>query len=90
MIDRSKLDNKTFGESTKKWLLRFIKFNVIGFSVFRSSTAIFAMSFNTFGAWTWVIANGIGGILQFSLISFLNKTKIGIIFDSCEARKQEN
>ena len=40
--------NKAFGHSAKKWLLRFIKFNVIGFSVFLIASAIFAMSFNTF------------------------------------------
>lgn len=90
MIKVDNSTNKTFGHSAKKWLLRFIKFNVIGFSVFLISSAIFAISFNTFGAWTWVVANGFGGIMQFTLITYFNRTKIGKIFDSCEARKQEN
>ena len=90
MLDRSALGDKTFGKTAKMWLLRFIKFNVIGFAVFLVATAIFALSFSTFGVWTWVVANGVGGILQFTLITYLNRTKIGRIFDSCEKKKQEN
>ncbi len=88
-----KIDNpvhKPFGHSAKRWLLRFIKFNVIGFTIFLVASAIFAMSFNTFGAWTWVVANGFGGIMQFTLITYLNRTRMGKIFDSCEVKKQEN
>jgi hypothetical protein len=85
-----RVNDKNFAESAKKWIFRFIKFNIIGFSVFLIATAIFAMSFSTFGVWTWVVANGFGGVLQFSLITYLNRTKIGSIFDSCETRKQEN
>ena len=90
MTDRSKLGDKNFGDSAKKLLLRFIKFNVIGFSVFLVATAIFVTGFNTFGAWTWVVANGVGGVLQFSLITYLNRTKMGKIFESCGAQKPEN
>jgi hypothetical protein len=90
MIKVDNSANKAFGHSAKKWLLRFIKFNVIGFSVFLIASAIFAIFFNTFGAWTWVVANGFGGIMQFTLTTYVNRTKIGKIFDSCEARKQEN
>jgi putative flippase GtrA len=75
----------------KKWLLRFIKFNIVGFIVFLIGTAIFLLTFNIFGTWAWVIASASGGILQFIFISYLNKTKKGKIFDSCEQRKlQEN
>ena len=73
-------------ERAKKWIIRFIKFNIIGFIVFLVGTAIFASTFSTFGAWTWLVASATGGILQFSLISILNKTKIGKMFDSCEQR----
>jgi len=59
---------------------------MIGFTVFLIGTAIFAMAFSTFGAWTWLVANGVGGILQFSLISYLNRTKRGKIFDSCQKK----
>jgi hypothetical protein len=80
---------KSFGETAKKWLLRFIKFNIIGFIVFLVGTAIFISAFSAFGAWTWLIANGAGGLMQFTLISYLNRTKRGKIFDSCEQRNQQ-
>ena len=76
----------SFRVRAKKWVIRFIKFNAIGFIVFLVGTAIFAVAFSTFGAWTWLIASGTGAILQFSLISYLNKTKRGKIFDSCEEK----
>ena len=62
----------------------------MGFAVFLVATAVFALSFSTFGVWTWVVGNGVGGILQFTLITYRNRTKIGRIFDSCETKKQEN
>ena len=80
---------KNFRERAKKWLFAFIKFNIIGFIVFLVGTAIFALAFSTFGAWTWLVASATGGILQFSLISYLNTTKRGKIFDSCEQRKKD-
>jgi hypothetical protein len=80
---------QSFGATAWKWLLRFIKFNIVGFIVFLIGTAIFALTFSTLGAWSWVIGSGSGGILQFILISILNRTKRGKIFDSCEQRKQE-
>jgi hypothetical protein len=78
--------NMSFRVRAKKWIIRFIKFNAIGFIVFLIGTAIFAVGFSTFGAWTWLVASGTGAILQFSLISLLNKTKRGKIFDSCEEK----
>jgi hypothetical protein len=86
MINMGKPSKKSFEERAKKWLVAFIKFNIVGFIVFLVGTAIFAFAFNTFGAWTWLIASGTGGILQFSLISYLNTTKRGKIFDSHEHR----
>ncbi len=74
-----KLDRKNL----KSLIIRFIKFNIVGFIVFLIGTAIFAAAFNTFGGWTWLLANGTGSILQFGLIAYLNKTKKGKIFDSC-------
>lgn len=96
MAKKNGLGDETFGKTgrtgktVKKWLLRFIKFNVIGFIVFLVATAIFVLSFSTFGVWTWLVANGVGGVLQFSLITYLNRTKMGRIFDSCEGKKQES
>jgi hypothetical protein len=78
---------KILENEQKKWLLRFIKFNIVGFTVFLIGTAIFAFAFRAFGEWTWVVASGSGGILQFILISYLNATERGKIFDSREQRK---
>jgi uncharacterized membrane protein len=87
----SKSTEKSFGKTALKWLLRFIKFNIVGFTVFLIGTAIFALTFSIFGAWAWLVASGTGGILQFILISYLNRTKKGKIFDSCEQiNQQEN
>jgi hypothetical protein len=82
---------KSFGATVLDWILRFIKFNIVGFIVFLIGTAIFLLTFNSFGPWAWIIASTSGGVLQFIFISYLNRTKRGKIFDSCEQRnKQEN
>jgi hypothetical protein len=70
-------------EKAKVLLVRFIKFNVIGFTVFLIGTVIFSSFFSYFGPWTWLIANGVGSVLQFSLITYFNKKKGGVIFDQC-------
>ena len=69
-------------EKVKLWILRFIKFNMIGFVVFLIGTLIYAGLFSTFGAWSWVIASATGGVLQFCLISYLNTKKKGKMFNS--------
>ncbi len=79
-INMGKPAKKSFGKTALKWILRFIKFNIVGFIVFLIGTAIFLLTFSTLGTWAWVIASGSGGILQFILISYLNRTKIGKIF----------
>jgi len=89
VINMGKPAKESFGKTALDWLLRFIKFNIIGFTVFLIGTAIFALTFSTFGAWAWVVASGAGGIIQFILISYLNKTKRGKIFYSCEQRNQQ-
>ncbi len=68
-------------ERAKAWIARFIKFNLIGFVVFLVGTVIFALIFPFLGAWTWLIANGTGSILQFSLISYFNRKKKGLMFE---------
>jgi putative flippase GtrA len=71
-------------EKGKSLIVRFIKFNIIGFTVFLVGTAIFSVLFSTMGAWTWIVANAFGGVLQFSLISYFNTTKKGYMFNSCK------
>ena len=49
VINMGKPSKKSFEGRAKKWLLAFIKFNVVGFIVFLVGTAIFALIFSTFG-----------------------------------------
>jgi uncharacterized membrane protein len=90
VINMSKPVKETFEEKSLKWILRFIKFNIIGFVVFLIGTAIFALTFHVLGFWAWFVASASGGILQFILITYLNRTKVGKIFDSCEQIIKEN
>jgi len=89
VIKVSKSVKQGFAERALKWIARFIKFNIVGFSVFLIGTAIFTLTFRVLGSWAWFLASGTGGILQFILISLLNRTKRGQIFDSCKERKQQ-
>jgi len=68
-------------EKLETWLLRFIKFNAVGFVVFLAGTAIYAALFRTLGAWSWVASSASGGILQFLIISYLNTKKNGKMFN---------
>ncbi len=72
---------------TRSWVLRFVRFNLIGMFVFFIGTIIFAFVFSYFGPWTWLVANGAGSILQFLLISFFNKKTTGVIFAQCPSTK---
>ena len=67
----------------RTWITRFIKFNLVGFAVFLIGTTMFALAFPYFGAWTWLIANGSGSVLQFALISYFNRKRIGVMFEQC-------
>ena len=64
----------------KPWIVRFVKFNIVGTVVFLVATLIYAVAFDTFGFWTWLLANGAGSILQFSLFAYLNLKKMGKMF----------
>jgi uncharacterized membrane protein len=81
---------ESFARTALKWILRFIKFNAVGFVVFLVGTAIFALTFHHLGIWAWFIASASGGILQFILISYLNTTKLGNIFDSTQTKKEKD
>jgi hypothetical protein len=71
-------------EKLKSWILRFIKFNIIGFAVFLVGTVVYAALFNFLGFWTWLVANAAGSVLQFSLISYFNRKTKGNMFSSKE------
>ncbi len=57
---------------------------MIGITVFLVGTVIYMAAFPAIGAWTWLIANAAGGLLQFMLISYFNNKKKGVIFQQCK------
>jgi inner membrane protein involved in colicin E2 resistance len=67
----------------KKWALRYLKYNIIGLSVFTLNLVLYFFLFNFLGEWAYIAVSVDGGIIEFALISYLNRTKKGIIFDSC-------
>ena len=76
-------------KKAETWVVRFLKFNIIGFSVFLVASVVFAMFFPYFGIWTWLIANGFSSVLQFFLISYFNKKRKGLIFEQASQAFEE-
>ena len=68
---------------SKKWLWRYIKYNVVGLTVFLINIGIYVIIFPFFGEWSYIVVSVIGGVMEFALITYVNKTKKGIIFESC-------
>ena len=73
-----------FKEITKKLFWRYIKYNIVGTFVFGIGVVIYVILFPIFGEWTYLISSISGGILEFALITVLNVTKRGQIFESCK------
>ena len=72
------------GKVIKKWVLRYIKYNIIGLTVFLINIIIYVVIFPFFGEWAYIIVSIDGGVMEFALITYVNRTKRGIIFDSCK------
>jgi hypothetical protein len=72
-----------FRELFKKWFLRYLKYNIVGLSVFALNIAIYVIIFPFLGEMSYIIVSLNGGILEFALIAYINKTKKGVIFESC-------
>jgi hypothetical protein len=70
-------------ELIRKWGSRYIKYNVIGIAVFLLNIVIYVIIFPFLGEWSYVVVSMNGGIMEFTLIAYINKTKKGVIFDSC-------
>ena len=70
-------------ELIRKWGSRYIKYNVIGIAVFLLNIVIYVIIFPSLGEWSYVVVSINGGIMEFALIAYINKTKKGVIFDSC-------
>jgi inner membrane protein involved in colicin E2 resistance len=74
-------------ELIKKWCLRYIKYNIIGLSVFLLNIVLFVILFNSLGEWAYIVVSVNGGILEFVLISYVNRKKHGMIFESCSSAR---
>lgn len=72
-----------YSELIRKWGSRYIKYNVIGIAVFLLNIVIYVIIFPSLGEWSYVVVSMNGGIMEFALIAYINKTKKGVIFDSC-------
>ncbi len=74
-----------FREQLKKWFLRYLKYNIVGLAVFALNIAIYVIIFPFIGEMSYIIVSVNGGIIEFSLIAYVNKTKKGVIFDGCSS-----
>jgi inner membrane protein involved in colicin E2 resistance len=63
------------GELTRKWALRYIKYNIIGLTVFLLNLVLFIILFNSLGEWAYIVVSANGGIIEFILISYVNRKK---------------
>ena len=75
-----------FRELFKKWFLRYLKYNILGFAVFALNIAIYVIIFPFLGEVSYIIVSINGGIIEFTLIAYVNKTKKGVIFDGCSSQ----
>lgn len=73
----------------QKWGWRYIKYNAIGLTVFLLNIVLYVYIFNFLGEWSYIVVSVNGGIIEFALISYFNKTRKGMIFDSCTCTPNE-
>ena len=70
-----------------KWFIRYIKYNLVGLTTFGIGlTLYYSFLYSFFGEQAYIIVSILGGIIEFTLISYLNKTKYGKMFESCEEK----
>lgn len=74
----------------KKWGWRYVKYNIIGLSVFLLNIVLYVVIFNALGEWSYIVVSVNGGIIEFALISYFNKTRKGMIFDSCTCTSSDS
>ncbi len=79
-----------FIDTLEKWLWRYLKYNIIGLSVFSLNIALYIILFNFLGEWAYIVVSVNGGIIEFALIAYFNKTKKGIIFDACTPNESKS
>ncbi|HVP17099.1 MAG TPA: hypothetical protein VMT42_07015 [candidate division Zixibacteria bacterium] len=68
----------------KVWLVRFVRFNLIGTGVFCLATLVYWVTFPAFQVWAWFMANSFGGLLQFWLTTKFNKNSRTMMFESAK------
>ena len=59
----------------KKWTWRYIKYNIIGLTVFVINIGIYVIIFPFLGEWSYILVSVNGGIMEFLLITYVNRTK---------------
>jgi hypothetical protein len=64
-----------------KWVWRYIKFSIVGVFVWGISTVLFVLLFPFIGEYAWVVTLGTG-IIEFILLSVVNKHSRGVMFES--------
>lgn len=76
-----------------KYLVRYIKFSLIGTLTWVIATMLYFSLFKYFGELTWLVTL-FTGVIEFALITVFNKKKTTNMFDSCvensAAGPQEN
>ena len=73
----------SFRALIKKWVWRYIKYNIVGLTVFIFNIGIYVTIFPFLGEWSYILVSVDGGIIEFLIISYINRTKKGVIFDAC-------
>lgn len=67
-------------EKIYKIVVKFVKFNAVGTCVAVVNLGIFALLFNYFGESAILCTYPVGAVIEFTLLSKLNKTRKGNIF----------
>ena len=71
----------------KKYFLRFIKYNLVGVSVFFLNIGIYYTVyyplFKESAVWPLSIT---GALMEFTALTMVNRTKLGNMFDNCKTQ----
>jgi hypothetical protein len=65
-----------------KYVLRYIKFSLIGTFTWLIATVLYFLLFGYFGELTWLVTL-FTGVIEFALITVFNKKRNAKMFDSC-------
>ncbi len=65
-----------------KYVLRYIKFSLIGTLTWAIATVLYLSLFKFFGELTWLVTL-FTGVIEFALITVFNKRREGKMFDGC-------